>query len=283
MNMITRRSAVTRTLRLAALGVAASLAFAGAAKAEDLLAKVKAKGELTVGTELQFAPFDFIEDGKQAGLNKDLFELIGKELGVKVTFQDLPWPSVLPGLEAGKFDMVAGPATITKARMERYRFSAPIANATVAILKKKGDTSITKPEDIAGKKVGSGKATAQLAQLQEFGKTLSPEPTIQEYVAFSESYADLGAGRIVAVANSLPNIAYLAKQKPNVFEVVQPPFGKPVYFGFIGTKAPEAQSLMDVVDAVIVKAKADGTLGKLQEKWFGTKMDTPDRVTEASF
>lgn len=283
MTMITRRSAVTRTLRLAALGVAASLAFAGAAQAEDLLAKVKAKGELTVGTELQFAPFDFIEDGKQAGLNKDLFELIGKELGVKVTFQDLPWPSVLPGLEAGKFDMVAGPATITKARMERYRFSAPIANATVAILKKKGDTSITKPEDIAGKKVGSGKATAQLAQLQEFGKTLNPPPTIQEYVAFSESYADLGAGRIVAVANSLPNIAYLAKQKPNVFEVVQPPFGKPVYFGFIGTKAPEAQSLMDVVDAVIVKAKADGTLGKLQEKWFGTKMDTPDRVTEASF
>ncbi|MFT0862538.1 transporter substrate-binding domain-containing protein [Ancylobacter sp. G4_0304] len=281
--MISRRSAVTRTLRLAALGVAASLAFAGAAKAEDLLAKVKAKGELTVGTELQFAPFDFIEDGKQAGLNKELFELIGKELGVKITFLDLPWPSVLPGLEAGKFDMVAGPATITKARMERYRFSTPIADATVAILKKKGDASITKPEDIAGKKVGSAKATAQLAQLQEFAKTLPSAPTIQEYVDFSQSYADLGAGRIVAVANSLPNIAYLAKQKPDVFEVVQPPFGKPVYFGFIGTKAPDAQSLMDAVDAVIIKAKNDGTLGKLQEKWFGTAMKTPDHVTEASF
>ncbi|MCJ8141414.1 transporter substrate-binding domain-containing protein [Ancylobacter sp. A5.8] len=281
--MITRRSAVTRTLRLAAFGVAASLAFAGAAKAEDLLAKVKAKGELTVGTELQFAPFDFVEDGKQAGLNKELFELIGKELGVKITFLDLPWPSVLPGLEAGKFDMVAGPATITNARMERYRFSTPIADATVAILKKKGDASITKPEDIAGKKVGSAKATAQLAQLQEFAKTLPSAPTIQEYVDFSQSYADLGAGRVVAVANSLPNIAYLAKQKPDVFEVVQPPFGKPVYFGFIGTKAPEAQSLMDAVDAVIIKAKNDGTLGKMQEKWFGTAMKTPDHVTKASF
>lgn len=280
MHIVTRRVAV---LRAAALGLAATLALSGAAHAEDLLAKVKAKGELTVGTELQFAPFDFVEDGKQAGLNKELFAEIGKELGVKVTFLDLPWPSVLPGLEAGKFDMVAGPATITKARMERYRFSSPIADATVAILKKKGDASITKPADIAGKKVGSGKATAQLAQLQEFAKTLPTPPTIQEYVDFSQSYADLGAGRIVAVANSLPNIAFLAKQKPDVFEVVEPPFGKPVYFGYIGSKSADAKSLMDAIDAAIIKTKHDGRLAALQKKWFGTEMKTPDQVTEASF
>jgi len=283
MMKLTRRSVVTRTLRLAAIGVAASMTLSGVAMAEDILAKVKAKGELTVGTELQFAPFDFIEDGKQAGMNKEIFAEIGKELGVKVTFLDLPWPSVLPGLEAGKFDMVAGPATITKARMERYRFTSPIANATVAILKKKGDASIAKPEDIAGKKVGSAKATAQLAQLQEFAKTLPTPPTIQEYIDFSQSYADLGAGRIVAVANSLPNIAYLAKQKPDVFEVVEPPFGAPVYFGYIGTKAEDSKSLLDAVDAVLVKMKHDGRLAALQKKWFGTEMSTPDQVTEASF
>nr|WP_306890402.1 transporter substrate-binding domain-containing protein [Ancylobacter amanitiformis] len=259
------------------------MALTGLARAEDLLAKAKAKGELTVGTELQFAPFDFVEDGKQAGMNKEIFAEIGKELGVKIAFLDLPWPSVLPGLEAGKFDMVAGPATITKARMERYRFTSPIANATVAILKKKGDTSILKPEDIAGKKVGSAKATAQLAQLQEFAKTLPTPPTIQEYVDFSQSYADLGAGRVVAVANSLPNIAFLAKSKPDVFEVVEPPFGKPVYFGYIGTKAADAKSLMDAVDAVIIKMKHDGRLAALQKKWFGTEMATPDQVTDASF
>ncbi|WP_029349662.1 transporter substrate-binding domain-containing protein [Bosea sp. 117] len=283
MTDVTRRSALKRAARIATFGLAATIALAGAARAEDILAKVKAKGELTVGTELQFAPFDFIEDGKQAGMNKEIFAEIGKELGVKVTFLDLPWPSVLPGLEAGKFDMVAGPATITKARMEKYRFTSPIANATVAILKKKGDTSITKPEDIAGKKVGSAKATAQLAQLQEFAKTLPTAPTIQEYVDFSQSYADLGNGRIVAVANSLPNIAFLAKSKPDVFEVVEPPFGKPVYFGFIGTKADDAKSLMDAVDGVIIKMKHDGRLAALQKKWFGTEMATPDQVTEASF
>ncbi len=85
------------------------------------------------------------------------------------------------------------------------------------------------------------------------------------------------------MANSLPNIAFLAKQKPDVFEVVEPPFGKPVYFGYIGSKSADAKSLMDAIDAIIIKTKHDGRLAALQKKWFGTEMKTPDQVTEASF
>src|SRR5476649_2467277 len=101
-------------------GLCIALALAGACMAAqaDQLADVKKAGELVVGTELQFAPFDFTENGKQKGLNSELFEQLGKELGVKVKFIDLPWPSVLPGLEAKKFDMVAGPIIVTQARKE---------------------------------------------------------------------------------------------------------------------------------------------------------------------
>jgi len=122
-----------------ALGAALSLGLCGGAFAEDTLAKVKAAGVLKVGTETEFAPFDFIDAGKHVGLNVDLFDELGKELGVKIEWVTLPWDGVLPGLEAGKFDMVAGPATITKARMEHYVFSAPIAEATVALMKRAGD------------------------------------------------------------------------------------------------------------------------------------------------
>ena len=120
-------------------GLALAMALPLAAQAEDALARVKAAGVMKVGTETAFAPFDFIDAGEHAGLNVDLFDEIGKELGVKIEWVTLPWDGVLPGLEAGKFDMVAGPATITKARMEHYRFTPPIAEATVAILKKAGD------------------------------------------------------------------------------------------------------------------------------------------------
>lgn len=267
----------------AALGAALLFGASVSAHAEDALSKIKAAGTLKVGTETAFAPFDFIDAGDHVGLNVDLFAEIGKELGVKIEWVALPWDGVLPALEAGKFDMVAGPATITKARMERYRFTAPIAEATVAILKKASDKTITKPEDLAGKAVGVGKATSQMAQLQEFSATLPKKIDVHEYVSFNDAYADMAAGRVVAVANSLPNIAFVAKQRNGAFEVVLPPFGKKSYFGFIGTKDADHASLMDAVDAALIKMKGDGRMAKLQEKWFGTKFDTPDSVKDPAF
>jgi polar amino acid transport system substrate-binding protein len=262
-----------------ALGAALALAIGGTAFAEDTLAKVKAAGVMKVGTETEFAPFDFIDAGKHVGLNVDLFEEIGKELGVKIEWVTLPWDGVLPGLEAKKFDVVAGPATITKARMEHYVFSAPIAEATVALMKRAGDNSIMKPEDIAGKTVGEGKATAQLAQTKAYGDKLPGGIKIKEYVGYNEAYADLAAGRVVAVGNSLPNIAFVAKQRPQTFAVVLPTFGVKTYFGYIGRKGDDDKSLMDAINAALVKMKKDGRMAKLQKQWFGVSFDTPDAVT----
>lgn len=260
-----------------------AMALTGAAKAADVLAQVKEAGVLRVGTETAFAPFDFIDAGEHVGLNVDLFAEIGKELGVKIEWITLPWDGVLPGLETGKFDMVAGPATITRARMERYRFTSPVAEATVALLKKAGDGELMKPEDIAGKVVGSGKATAQLKQLQEYAATLSEPVEIKEYVSFNEAYADLAAGRIVAVANSFPNIAFVAQQRPETFAVVAPPFGAKTYFGFPGRNDPEYASLMSRIDAALEIIKGDGRMAEIQQKWFGVEFDTPDHVTDPAF
>lgn len=260
-----------------------ALALAGAARAEDVLERVKAEGVLKVGTETAFAPFDFIDAGEHTGLNVDVFAEIGKELGVEIEWITLPWDGVLPGLESGKFDMVAGPATITQARMERYRFSVPIAEATVALIKGAGDETLQSPEQIAGLSVGSGKATAQLAQLQEFVATLDAPVEIKEYVSFNEAYADLAAGRIVAVANSYPNIAFVAQQRPETFALIEPPFGVKTYFGFPGRKDPDYASLMDAIDAALIAMKEDGRMEELQMKWFGVTFDTPEHVTEAAF
>ena len=269
-----------RTIMAAAL----TLALGGVAHAEDALDRVKAAGVLKVGTETAFAPFDFIDAGQHAGMNIDVFGAIGEALGVKIEWVTLPWDGVLPGLESGKFDVVGGPATITKERMERYRWSVPIAEATVALLKKAGDDTIMKPEDIAGKTVGSGKATAQLAQLLDYAKGLTEPIEVKEYVSFNEAYADLAAGRVVAVANSFPNIAYVAQQRPETFALVEPPFGAKTYFGYPGRKDDDHKTLMDAIDAAIVGMKADGRLAEFQKKWFGVTFDTPDApITEAAF
>ena len=70
----------------------------------------------------------------------------------------------------------------------------PIADATAALMKRANDTSITKPEDIAGKTVGGQKGTSQLAQLKAFAAKLPKPVEVKEYVDNNQSYADLAAG-----------------------------------------------------------------------------------------
>jgi polar amino acid transport system substrate-binding protein len=257
------------------LCVAMALAVAPLAAHADQLADVKKAGELVVGTELQFAPFDFTDNGKQKGLNAEVFEQLGKELGVKIKFLDLPWPSVLPGLEAKKFDVVAGPIIVTKARKERYHFVMPIAEATVALMIGAKDETIKKPEDISGKTVGAGKGSAQLEELKSFAATLPEKVTIREYVDNNQAYADLAAKRIVAVANSLPNISYVAAEKSKLYKVVMPPFGKKSYFAYLGRKDDDANSLIAALNAAMLKMHEDGRLASLQKKWLGAEMDVP--------
>jgi polar amino acid transport system substrate-binding protein len=154
-----------RTLftRRGLLGTAASAAaFASTARA-DTLADVKARGELVCATEMEFPPFDFLVNDVYTGVDRDLIDAVGADMGVKVKYLDLPWTSVLPGLEAKKFDFVIAPVTVTAERMKRYSFTVPIADATAAVMKRADDNSINKPADLAGKTVGGQTGTAQVA------------------------------------------------------------------------------------------------------------------------
>jgi polar amino acid transport system substrate-binding protein len=205
----------------------------------------------------------------------DLFEKIGKDLGVKVKWVDLPWASVLPALEAKKFDMVVAGTTISKARLERYDMTLPIGDATVALIKRADDKSITKPSDIQGKTVASMKGSAQLQILQDYIKTLPKGvEEVKVYIGSSNAYADLAAGRVSAVATSLPNLLYLQKTQPT-FETVLPPFGPPAYLAWVIRKTPDDKALLDAVNAEIKKFDQDGTIKELQIKWFGKDVTLP--------
>jgi polar amino acid transport system substrate-binding protein len=275
-----------RLTRRAALGSLAVLAASGAglfgatraARADDTLGEIKKRGELVVATEMQFPPFDISDNGVYKGVDRELIDAVAKEMGVKVSYLDLPWTSVLPGLEAKKFDLCVAPVTITKERMKHYAFSVPIADATAALMKRADDKSIGKPEDIAGKTVGGQKGTSQLAQLKEFAAKLPKPVEFKEYVDNNQSYADLAAGRIDASVNSLPNLAYAAAQRSDVFALVLPPFGQPTYFSWVGRL--EDKTLLDAVNAAIVKLDGDGTMAAIQKKWFGQAMDLPTTVPE---
>jgi len=273
--------------KLARLFTAAVVVVAAASAARaDQLADVLKKKEIVIGTEAQFPPFEYLEDGQIVGYASDLLKLVAADLpGVALKQLDVPWPAILPGLSAGKFDFVVTSVTVTRERAQQYAFTVPIAEATVALVKRKGDTSISKPEDIAGKVVGSQTASAQLKAVQAFDQSLRAAgkgvSEIKEYVSFDEAYADLAAGRIDAVSQALSNLAPLVKARGDMFEIVGTTIGPKTYYAWCGRKGEDSAALVKLFSDGIAKANRSGKLAELQKTWFGFTMDVPaDAVPE---
>lgn len=246
--------------------------------AADQLADVKAAGQIVTATDMHYAPFDMLNNGTYEGMTKDLFDEVSKELGVTPVYQDIPWEAELPGVEAKKFDIIIAPVTITAERLDRYAFSLPIADATVGMIKAAGNDAIKAPQDVAGKTVGVQQGTAQAKQLAAFGDKIGGI-TIKEYGTTDEAYADLAAGRLDAVAGSLPNLAYLVKQRGDVFALLDPAtFGEPKYFAWVLRKDADSTTLVDAINAALLKMTDDGRVKAIQEKWLGVYTELPREV-----
>lgn len=262
-------------LKAALFGLTA-LALGQAAQA-DQLADVKAAGKIVTATDMHYAPFDMLNNGTYEGMTKDLFDEVAKEIGVEPVYQDIPWTAELPGLEVKKFDIVIAPVTVTAERLERYTFTLPIADATVALVKS-AKSGLTKPEDIKGKTVGVQQGTAQFKQLQAYGETLG-DVSVKEYGTTDEAYADLATGRLDAVAGSLPNLTYLVKTRPESFALFEPAkFGEPTYFAWVLRKGEDSDSFAKAINDALLKMTDDGRVKAIQEKWLGSYTELPREV-----
>ncbi|WP_145514196.1 transporter substrate-binding domain-containing protein [Yersinia massiliensis] len=256
--------------------------FSASAHSADLLDRIKADKAITIATEARYAPFESVDNGKIVGYDVDLMNhILSKNLpGVEVKQLDLPFQGILPGLDAKKFDFVVTAVTVNKQRMDHFAFTVPIAESTVALLKRDNDSTINTLEDLSGKVVGSQAGSGQLQVLQAFDEKLkaSGKPGIKEikqYVSFDEAYADLANKRLDGVAQSLANLGPLIKTRPGVFTTLKPMLGPTTYFGWVGRQGDDSATLVKLFSDGISEANRDGTMKALQQKWFGFVMDVP--------
>ena len=273
---------LTRLTLPACLTLVSASLFCAQAFSADLLERIKEAKEISVATEARYAPFEYVDNGKIVGYDVDLMNhILAKSLpGVKVKQLDLPFQGILPGLDAKKFDFVVTAVTVNKQRIEHFGFTAPVAESTVALVKRAGDDAIKTPDDLSGKVVGSQAGSGQLQVLQSFDQALraSGKPGIKEikqYVAFDEAYADLASRRLDGVAQSLSNLGPLIKTRPGVFGTLPEMIGPQTFFGWVGRKDADSASLVKLISDGIIEANRDGTMKELQQKWFGFTMTVP--------
>ncbi len=247
----------------------------------DTLDDIKKKGEMVVGMEAAYVPYEFFKDGKIIGYDCDIAEKIAAKIGVKVSFLDTDWAGIIPALYAHKFDVIMSGMTMTAERAKRVSFSMPYGDASVMVFLLANNTTIKTAADLSGKTIGSqlGSAPAVVAQKLDAKFKAEGKPGLADiklYEHFPEAYLDLANHRTDAVLNSLSTLQVVMKEQPGKFRMIGGVQDIKAYFGLAFRKDDER--LTKIANEVLGEMKANGELAKLQEKWFGGTMESPNEI-----
>lgn len=191
------------------------------------------------------------------------------------------WAGIIPALLADKFDVIMGQLDYSPQRMAAVGFSIPYTEASQAMLVRAADKDKIKSlDDMSGKvlavKLGSPGAQMKDKIAAKIKADTGQGPAdIKTFDDHPAAYLALSDGRVDGVLNSLTTLAVLNKDQPGKFAVV-PQVGSDNWAGI--AMLPGNTSLIDALDKELLAMKADGTLAKLQQKWFGMAMTLPDTI-----
>ncbi|WP_313488333.1 transporter substrate-binding domain-containing protein [Pseudescherichia sp.] len=249
------------------------MAFSHHAVARDL-PEIEKSGTFKVATEDDYAPFNFMTDGKSDGFNKDMLEELKKYAKFNIDQSILPWTGLLAAVSTGQYDMALTGAVITDERLNVFNFTPPWASAQHYFVKRAGDESLNSIKDLSGKKVGVQAGSALLARLPELKAMLEKEGgklgPVVEYPSYPEAYADLANKRLDYVINVVISVNDLVKAKPKVFAKGLAVSG-PGYMAWpIPKNSPE---LLAYMTKFTNHLRETGRLKALQMKWFGETYD----------
>lgn len=250
-----------------------TMAFTHPAAARDL-PEIEKSGTFKVATEDDYAPFNFMTDGKSDGFNKDMLDELKKYAKFNIDQSILPWTGLLAAVSTGQYDMALTGAVITDERLNVFNFTPPWASAQHYFVKRAGDDSLNSIKDLSGKKVGVQAGSALLARLPELKAMLEKEGgklgPVVEYPSYPEAYADLANKRLDYVINVVISVNDLVKARPKVFAKGLPVSG-PGYMAWpIPKNSPE---LLAYMTKFINHLRETGRLKELQMKWFGETYD----------
>jgi len=253
--------------------------------AGDLLDEVTTAGKLLVSTDPNYAPQSFLNDkGELDGFDVEVAKEVGKRLGVEVEFVTPDWDMITGGSWGGRWDLSIGSMTITEDRAQILWFTDPYYYTPASFAVHKDNTTITTPDDLAGKTVGLGTATTYEAYLagtlkMTGGQVMYDPPAdikVKPYTTDAEAIQDLALGdgtRLDAVMSAQPTIQSAIASGVPLKYVSTPAFYEALAFALDKSRGPSDKMLAKLNE--IVKAMHDdGTLTALSEKWYGIDLTT---------
>lgn len=226
--------------------------------------------DLKVAIDPTYEPFTFkTADGKPTGFDVDIANALCEQVKRKCVFVEQVWDSMIPGLQAKKYDVIISSLSITEDRLKVIDFTNKYYNTPSRVVVKK-DVKFTGPASIKGKRIGVLKGSTQekyaMGELKTAGVEVIP------YEAQDQVYLDIKSGRLDGTVSDFVEVTggFLSKPEGKDYNLVGPELYTEKYFGTgigIGLRKGDA-ALKNELNAAIKTIRANGTYKKINDKYF---------------
>lgn len=161
-------------LRTASLALAIStMAWGGVSRAAEVAKStdVKQSGTLAVANTLDYAPFEYLDaDGKQTGIIIELAGEVAKLVDAKLDVQRTPFPSMIPGLAAGRFKIAWETFSATPERLKQVDFVMFLKAGLAVSTSPDKKASFSGDTPLCGKRIGVSAGSASDFLVDKLGK-----------------------------------------------------------------------------------------------------------------
>jgi polar amino acid transport system substrate-binding protein len=210
-----------------------------------------------------FAPHAFPNlAGGYQGFNIDLANEIAARLKRKIVIDAAQFSGLVPALQAGTYDFLAAPTTVTKERADSLLFTEGYLNTDFQFLIKKGAPKVAKLEDLKGKTVSVNKGSAYDSWVRELEAKIGWK--VESFGTQTDAVQAVMVGRADANVAGNTVIAWAVKNNPQL----ELSYLHSTGLVWAVPLRKESSELRKTLDGAIECMKLDGTIAKMHEKWF---------------
>jgi polar amino acid transport system substrate-binding protein len=254
---------------------------------DSTLEGIMRRGELRIGLEVGYMPFEMIDKrsglrqkeirhggfrrkGRQLslmGFDIDIGIEMAKALGVKPVFVDTLWPSIIPALNLGRFDIIFGGMSVTEARKQKVDFADPFMTVgQTVLLNAKHKKAVTSYKDLNDPKyiVVSKPGTTG----EEAVKKMIPKATYETADTEIDGAMRVLEGTADAFVYDFPfNAVFSAMHRSDQLIFLDEPFTEEPIAWAIRKNDPD---FMKFLNDFLAQIKSDGRFDKIYERWFNS-------------
>lgn len=227
-------------------------------------------GKLILGLDDSFPPMGFRDDANNiVGFDIDLAKAVCEKLGVELVLQPIEWTAKELELETKNIDCIWNGFSVTDERLAQLTMSIPYMENSISIVVMNG-SGINSKEDMTGKRMAlqggsSAEESLNMDVNKEFKDSLGEiNGSFKDYVT---ALMDLETKNSDGVLMDSVVANYMINSAGKDFVVLDDNLVAEEYA--IGFRKGE-EALANAVNQALRELKADGTVGEISEKWFGS-------------